>query len=379
MCFSNKNIGANINLDIFKEKDLIRLLFSESLGLVFQAKSDVENILKNNNINFLKIGNTNKSSFLNLKSESKEINLDIDLYRDIWYNKSFLLDQRQSGKNKAKERYENYKNQPLKFIFPENFNGIIKTSKKKIKAAVIREKGSNSEREMAYAMDLAGFDVKDVHMTDLVSGRENLEDINFIVAVGGFSNSDVLGSAKGWAGSFLYNEKAKTSLMNFYKRNDTLSLGVCNGCQLFIELGLLHTEHEVKPKMNHNDSKKFECIFTSVEIQENNSVMFKNLSGSKLGIWSAHGEGKFNLPYSENKYNIVGKYGYDSYPANPNGSDYNTAIISNKDGRHIAMMPHLERSTFPWNWPYYPSERNDEISPWIIAFENAKNWLSNKI
>ena len=379
MCFSNKNIGANINLDIFKEKDLIRLLFSESLGLVFQAKSDVENILKNNNINFLKIGNTNKSSFLNLKFESKEINLDIDLYRDIWYNKSFLLDQRQSGKNKAKERYENYKNQPLKFIFPENFNGIIKTSKKKIKAAVIREKGSNSEREMAYAMDLAGFDVKDVHMTDLVSGRENLEDINFIVAVGGFSNSDVLGSAKGWAGSFLYNEKAKTSLMNFYKRNDTLSLGVCNGCQLFIELGLLHTEHEVKPKMNHNDSKKFECIFTSVEIQENNSVMFKNLSGSKLGIWSAHGEGKFNLPYSENKYNIVGKYGYNSYPANPNGSDYNTAIISNKDGRHIAMMPHLERSTFPWNWPYYPSERNDEISPWIIAFENAKNWLSNKI
>ena len=379
MCFSNKNIGANINLDIFKEKDLIRLLFSESLGLVFQAKSDVENILKNNNIDFLKIGNTNKSSFLNLKSESKEINLDIDLYRDIWYNKSFLLDQRQSGKNKAKERYENYKNQPLKFIFPENFNGIIKTSKKKIKAAVIREKGSNSEREMAYAMDLAGFDVKDVHMTDLVSGRENLEDTNFIVAVGGFSNSDVLGSAKGWAGSFLYNEKAKTSLMNFYKRNDTLSLGVCNGCQLFIELGLLHTEHEVKPKMNHNDSKKFECIFTSVEIQENNSVMFKNLSGSKLGIWSAHGEGKFNLPYSENKYNIVGKYGYDSYPANPNGSDYNTAIISNKDGRHIAMMPHLERSTFPWNWPYYPSERNDEISPWIIAFENAKNWLSNKI
>ena len=379
MCFSNKNIGANINLDIFKEKDLIRLLFSESLGLVFQAKSDVENILKNNNINFLKIENTNKSSFLNLKFESKEINLDIDLYRDIWYNKSFLLDQRQSGKNKAKERYENYKNQPLKFIFPENFNGIIKTSKKKIKAAVIREKGSNSEREMAYAMDLAGFDVKDVHMTDLVSGRENLEDINFIVAVGGFSNSDVLGSAKGWAGSFLYNEKAKTSLMNFYKRNDTLSLGVCNGCQLFIELGLLHTEHEVKPKMNHNDSKKFECIFTSVEIQENNSVMFKNLSGSKLGIWSAHGEGKFNLPYSENKYNIVGKYGYNSYPANPNGSDYNTAIISNKDGRHIAMMPHLERSTFPWNWPYYPSERNDEISPWIIAFENAKNWLSNKI
>ena len=379
MCFPNNNIGADIDLNLFSEKDLIKVLFSESLGLIFQAKSDVENIFEQNDINFLKIGNTNNSSKLSFKSLNEEIILDVNKYRDIWFKKSYLLDQRQSGKIKAKERFDNYKKQPLEFIFPKNFNGIKPKNKIKIKAAVIREKGSNSEREMAYAMDLAGFDVKDVHMTDLISGRENLEDVNLIVAVGGFSNSDVLGSAKGWAGSFLYNEKAKTSLMNFYKRENTLSLGVCNGCQLFIELGLLHTEHKLKPKMDHNDSKKFECIFTSVKIQENNSVMFKSLSGSKLGIWSAHGEGKFNLPYTEDKYNIIGKYGYSSYPANPNGSDYNTAIISNKDGRHIAMMPHLERSTFPWNWPHYPSERNDEISPWIIAFSNAKNWLTNRI
>ena len=379
MCFPNNNIGADIDLKLFSEKDLIKVLFSESLGLIFQAKSDVENIFEQNDINFLKIGNTNNSSKLSFKSLNEEIILDVNKYRDIWFKKSYLLDQRQSGKIKAKERFDNYKKQPLEFIFPKDFNGIKPKNKIKIKAAVIREKGSNSEREMAYAMDLAGFDVKDVHMTDLISGRENLEDVNLIVAVGGFSNSDVLGSAKGWAGSFLYNEKAKTSLMNFYKRENTLSLGVCNGCQLFIELGLLHTEHKLKPKMDHNDSKKFECIFTSVKIQENNSVMFKSLSGSKLGIWSAHGEGKFNLPYTEDKYNIIGKYGYSSYPANPNGSDYNTAIISNKDGRHIAMMPHLERSTFPWNWPHYPSERNDEISPWIIAFSNAKNWLTNRI
>ena len=379
MCFPNNNIGADIDLELFSEKDLIKVLFSESLGLIFQAKCEVENIFEQNDINYFKIGNTNNSSKLNLKYINEEIILDVNKYRDIWFKKSYLLDQRQSGKIKAKQRFDNYKKQPLEFIFPKDFTGIKPKNKNKIKAAVIREKGSNSEREMAYAMDLAGFDVKDVHMTDLITGRENLEDVNLIVAVGGFSNSDVLGSAKGWAGSFLYNEKAKTSLMNFYKRKDTLSLGVCNGCQLFIELGLLHTEHKLKPKMDHNDSKKFECIFTSVKIQENNSVMFKNLSGSKLGIWSAHGEGKFNLPYSEDKYNIVGKYGYSSYPANPNGSDYNTAIISNKDGRHIAMMPHLERSTFPWNWPHYPSERNDEISPWIIAFSNAKNWLSNRI
>ena len=380
MCFSENNIGANIDLNQFKEKDLIRLLFSESLGIVFQGKTEIEEVLNTNNINFINIGKVSNNSKLGLKSNSNNIIIDISKYRDIWFKTSYLLDQKQSGKIKAKERFENFKKHPLNFKFPNNFNGKINHhNTKKVNAAVIREKGSNSEREMAYAMTLAGFEVKDVHMTDLISGRENLEDINFIVAVGGFSNSDVLGSAKGWAGSFLYNEKAKKSLMNFYKRENTLSLGVCNGCQLFVELGLLHPEHEIKPKMDHNDSNKFECIFSSVEIQKNDSIMFKDLSGSKLGIWSAHGEGKFKLPYKETNYNIIGKYGYSSYPANPNGSDYNTAIISSSNGRHIAMMPHLERSTFPWNWPYYPNNRNDEVSPWIKAFESAKNWINKSI
>ncbi len=380
MCFSENNLGADIDLNQFVEKDLIRLLFSESLGIVFQGKKEIEEVLNTNKINYINIGKVTNNSKLEMKSGTNNIILDILKYRDIWFKTSYLLDQNQSGKIKAKERFENFKKHPLNFKFPNNFNGKINHyNLKKVKAAVIREKGSNSEREMAYAMALAGFEVKDVHMTDLISGRENLEDINFIVAVGGFSNSDVLGSAKGWAGSFLYNEKAKKSLMNFYKRENTLSLGVCNGCQLFVELGLLHPEHEIKPKMDHNDSNKFECTFTSVEIQTNDSIMFKDLSGSKLGIWSAHGEGKFILPYKEINYNIIGKYGYSSYPANPNGSDYNTAIISSSNGRHIAMMPHLERSTFPWNWPYYPNNRKDEVSPWITAFESAKNWINNNI
>ena len=379
MCFAENEIGADIDLSFSKQEDIIKLLFSENLGIVFQAKPGIEKELDLKGISFNKIGKVNNSGVLGISKKNQSYEFLISKYRDIWYNTSYLLDINQSGKIKAQERFENYKNQPLKYSFPKNFNGLIKkVSGKKIKAAVIREKGSNSEREMAYAMNLVGFDVKDVHMTDLISGRENLEDINFIVAVGGFSNSDVLGSAKGWAGSFLYNEKARSSLMNFYSRKNTLSLGVCNGCQLFIELGLLHTGHKEKPKMTHNDSQKFECIFTSVEIQKNESVMFNSLSGSKLGIWSAHGEGKFILPYSENKYQIIGKYGYESYPANPNGSNYNTAILSNEDGRHIAMMPHLERSTFQWNWPFYPKNRKDEISPWIIAFENAKTWLEKK-
>ena len=376
MCFPNKKIGAEIDLSFADEIDLIKIFFSENLGIVFQANPSVEKEFERSEISYQKIGKVNSSGVLNVFHQSKSNKFEIDKYRDIWYKTSYLLDRYQSGKIKAKERFENFKNQPLIYNFPKKFNGTLnKANNKRVKAAVIREKGSNSEREMAYALDLAGFDVKDVHMTDLISGRENLEEINFIIAVGGFSNSDVLGSAKGWAGSFLYNEKAKKSLMNFYRRKNTLSLGVCNGCQLFIELGLLHTEHKEKPYMTHNDSKKFECIFTTIEIQKNHSIMFENLSGSKLGIWSAHGEGKFILPYSENKYKIVGKYGYEKYPANPNGSNYNTAILSNEDGRHIAMMPHLERSTFQWNWPFYPKNRKDEVSPWIMAFENAKTWL----
>ena len=376
MCFPNNMIGAEIDLSFFKEYDTVTTFFSENIGIIFQAKPVVEQEFYKNKINFKKIGNVNNSGVLTILHNKNQNKFNINHYRDIWFKNSYLMDIHQSGKIKAKERFENYKVQPLEYHFPKNFKGLIKkVNKSSVKAAVIREKGSNSEREMAYAMSLAGFNVKDVHMTDLISGRENLEDIDFIVAVGGFSNSDVLGSAKGWAGSFLYNEKAKKSLMNFYKRENTLSLGVCNGCQLFIELGLLHTDHNEKPSMSHNDSKKFECIFTSVEIQKNNSVMFENLSGSKLGIWSAHGEGKFILPYSENKYKIIGKYGYSQYPANPNGSNYDTAILSNQDGRHIAMMPHLERSTFQWNWPFYPENRKDQVSPWFLAFENAKIWL----
>ena len=232
---------------------------------------------------------------------------------------------------------------------------------------------------MANALYMAGFDVKDVHMTDLISGREDLTEVQMIAAVGGFSNSDVLGSAKGWAGAFLYNEKANKALNDFFAREDTLSLGVCNGCQLFIELGLINPEHEEKPKMLHNDSHKFECNFTSVSIQENNSVMLGSLAGNTLGIWAAHGEGKFHLPYNEQEYNIVGKYGYQTYPANPNGSDYNTAILTSTDGRHLVMMPHCERSVFPWNWGNYPGERQDEVTPWLEAFENARKWcLENK-
>jgi phosphoribosylformylglycinamidine synthase len=288
------------------------------------------------------------------------------------------LDIKQSGHQKATERYSNYKFQPLTYVFPSQFSGKKPDlPQNRIKAAIIREKGSNSEREMANAMYLAGFEVRDVHMTDLISGRETLEDIRFIGAVGGFSNSDVLGSAKGWAGAFKYNEKAKLALDRFFSREDTLSVGICNGCQLFIELGMIHSTHDEKPKMHFNDSHKHESIFTSVQIQENDSVMMSSLSGATLGVWVSHGEGKFILPKEERMYQIVAKYGYPEYPANPNGSDYNTAMLCSDNGRHLVMMPHIERSIFQWNWAYYPEGRRDEVSPWIEAFVNARKWLEN--
>ncbi len=379
MCFADMNIGASLNLSALGE-DAVKVLFNENPALIIQANSDsaVEDAFNLNGIKAIKIGQATSGELLDITLNDTQWNLNVANYRDAWYETSYLLDQKQSGNEKAKERFENYKNQPLIFKFPKHFTGAIpKVDSNAIrpKAAVIREKGSNSEREMANAMYMAGFDVKDVHMTDLISGRETLEDIQFIAAVGGFSNSDVLGSAKGWAGAFMYNEKANAALKNFFSRPDTLSLGVCNGCQLFIELGIINPEHQDKPKMLHNETGKFECSFTSVTVQENNSVMLSTLAGSTLGIWAAHGEGKFSFPMQEDAYNIVGKYGYDQLPANPNGSDFNTAMLCDTTGRHLVMMPHLERSTFPWNWGHYPKDRNDQVSPWIEGFTNAYKWI----
>ena len=381
MCFADNNIGANIDLTSLSENDSIKLLFSENAGIVFQADAQIEKTLINNNIEFFTIGKVVKEEVLTIKNHKDDFSLNISSLRDTWFMTSFLLDQKQTSNGLAEHRFNNFKKQPLQFKFPLNFSGKLPKINDQLprpKAAIIREKGSNSEREMANAMYLAGFDVKDVHMTDLISGRETLKDIQFIGAVGGFSNSDVLGSAKGWAGAFLYNEKAKKALKSFFDREDTLSVGICNGCQLWMELELINPEHEIHGKMTYNDSKKHESAFTSVKIQENNSVMLSSLAGSTLGVWISHGEGKFTFPYTEDKYEIVAKYTYEAYPHNPNGSDFNTAMMCDKTGRHLATMPHIERSTYQWNWANYVENRKDEVSPWIEAFVNARRWLNKK-
>ncbi|MCM4152319.1 phosphoribosylformylglycinamidine synthase [Arenibacter sp. N53] len=377
LCFADLDLGATLDLTSIGESDTIKLLFSENAGIVFQAKdTSIEKVLDEAGIDFHKIGSVSTTATLTIKNQGMEMGLNISSLRDTWFKTSYLLDKRQTANNLAQERYSNYKNQPLTYTFPAHFDGKLPTkATSRPKAAILREKGSNSEREMANAMYLAGFDVKDVHMTDLISGRETLEDIKFIGAVGGFSNSDVLGSAKGWAGAFKYNEKANTALKKFFARPDTLSIGICNGCQLFMELELINPEHHEHGKMTYNDSHKHESGFTSVAIQKNNSVMLSSMEGTKLGVWISHGEGKFKLPLAQDNYNIVAHYGYEGYPANPNGSDFNTAMLCDATGRHLVTMPHIERSIFQWNWAHYPVERQDEVSPWLEAFVNARKWL----
>ena len=389
MCFANTKGGLHINLHDLESTDIIKTLFAENPGVVIQVsdkhKDELKAFLDDAGVGFAKIGYpVPESREIELVNYGYEHTFDIDALRDVWFKTSYLLDEKQSFNGMARKRFLNYKKQPIEMKFHPDFKGSFKSygispDRRKatgIKAAIIREKGTNGEREMAYSLYLAGFDVKDVMMTDLISGRETLEDINMIVFCGGFSNSDVLGSAKGWAGAFLYNPKAKEALEKFYSREDTLSLGICNGCQLMVELNLINPEHEHRAHLTHNVSRKFESEFLGVSIPQNNSVMFGSLGGDKLGLWVAHGEGRFYLPEPEDHYNVIAKYNYAEYPGNPNGSDYNVAGICSADGRHLAMMPHLERAIFPWQQAWYPEDhRNDDVTPWIEAFVNARKWI----
>lgn len=391
MTFGNVNGGIELSTDAFVEKgeeDLVKILFAENPAIVIQVAENkaeaAERLLAAAGTDFRLIGRPTDERALMINHKGSERLIGIDHIRDVWFRSSYLLDSVQSGEECARMRFENYKRQPLRYRLPKGFDGSLASRGLKngnhgttrVRAAIIREKGINGDREMAYSLYLAGFDVKDVHMTDLMSGRETLDDVNMIVFCGGFSNSDVLGSAKGWAGGFLWNEKARQTLRRFYDRKDTLSLGVCNGCQLMMELNLICPDMPKKATMEHNISHKFESQYVGVTIPENNSVMFGPLAGLKTGIWVAHGEGRFQLPMPLKDYNVVLKYSYNSYPGNPNGSRGAVAGLCSADGRHLAMMPHLERAIFPWQCAHYPaSHRRDDVTPWIDAFINARRWI----
>ena len=381
------DVGIDITLS-GSGSDLIEQLFCEKPAVLLQVETDaLEAIQKKCEAAGLvhkRIAEV-RGTQIRLHAADFGFSTSVADLRRVWFKPSFLLDSKQTKPELAKERYERFDAHPLSYTFPANFTGkmadlgidLERTASSGVRAAVIRDKGTNGDREMALSLFAAGFDVKDITTTDLMSGAVTLEDVQFVVFPGGFSNSDVLGAARGWAGVFKYNENAGNALRAFYQRDDTLSLGVCNGCQLVVGLDLIYPEHDKKIAMGFNESGKFESSFVNLRIQETNSVMFKPLIGSQLGIWNAHGEGRFILPEAESAYDIPAKYVSVDYPANPNGSDANAAAICSADGRHLAIMPHLERSMFSWNWAYRGGDDipDFEISPWILAFQAARTWI----
>ncbi len=397
MCFANTEGGIKFYTDgfstVLNENDIIKMLFAENPAVLVQVedrfKKRAEDILDAAGVRYFPVGTPATENVLSISHDKKNIFVSVPAMRRVWYEPSYRFDCMQTVRACADERKANFGLQPLRYTVPATVRKAMgdkapRTPHKPsgIRAAIIREKGVNGDREMAYSLYCAGFDVKDVHMTDLMSGRETLEEIDMIVFCGGFSNSDVLGSAKGWASGFRWNETAREALRRFYSRPDTLSLGVCNGCQLMVELGLLSggaTGNDVRPvEMHHNLSHKFESEFVSMKVVDDASVMFGPLKGLTAGIWVAHGEGRFVTTdtFKTSGIRVAARYAYAGYPGNPNGSEGAVAAICSADGRHLALMPHLERAIFPWQCAWCPDwMRERAVTPWLQAFTNAFSWL----
>ncbi|MCX7696094.1 MAG: phosphoribosylformylglycinamidine synthase [Bacteroidales bacterium] len=381
MCFSQNEMGLLVNFSDFDESNLVKILFSEKPAIVIQVTEPkkVINFLMAKRVKFHVLGHVIPQYQLKIVHHEETYLFDLEAWRKKWLYPSYRLDQKQTQTQLAMSRFEMIGKQELKYHFPVNFTGEkpnLTFITRKPRVAVIREEGTNGDREMAYSIYAAGMEVIDVHMTDLIEGREDLKNVQMIVFPGGFSYADVLGSATGWSAGFLFNPRAKESLTRFYERKDTLSLGVCNGCQLMVKLGIFEILDQIHVRMEQNDSGKFESAFVLVDIHPSPSIILKPMENSKLGIWIAHGEGKFIFENPREKLHIPMTYAYDQYPGNPNGSMYQAAAICSSDGRHLAMMPHLERSIFPWQWPYYPDKIGHNITPWFLAFEAARKWLS---
>lgn len=385
MAFPRPSAGMKLDLGELPEQDLVKLLYAENPGVLLQTDhiGELVALLDEYAIGYAVLGKVTTDGKLALKKGDFSAEIDVAEARTAWFAPSAAMEKYQVPLEQAEQRAANMDALPLQHSFPADFSGWLsdwglehgRTERSGVIAAVVRDKGTNGEREMAYALHLAGFDVRDVHLTDLTSGRETLDDVQLLVFAGGFSNSDVLGSARGWAAGIRYNERAKAAIERFYARPDTISLGVCNGCQLMAELGLLYTDTVPRHTMEHNLSHKYESCFVSLEIPKSPSILLQGLEGSKLGIWCAHGEGRFFFPTQQPELPVAARYLYDQYPANPNGSPDAVAALCSSDGRHLAMMPHPERAIFPWQCGDYPQEhRMEDVTPWLKLFRNGYLW-----
>jgi phosphoribosylformylglycinamidine synthase len=381
--------GANAFDVLFNEEAGIVLEVSnEDGGAVMKAYADV-------NLPVFKIGTVScgDSIKVSIGNESPCIDSKMTVLRDVWEATSFQLEKRQRNPKCVHQEEVGLKLRHAphwKLTFeplPTDISIMNSTSKHKV--AIIRQEGSNGDREMISAFLSAGFESWDVTVSDILSGCTTLDMFRGIVFVGGFSFADVLDSGKGWAGVIKFNESVFHQFQKFRTRKDTFSLGVCNGCQLMALLGWIPSTdglvEENQPRLLHNDSGKFESRFSSVKIQSSPAVMFKGMEGSSLGVWVAHGEGRFHFPDPSVQEMVKEKdlaplrYVNDTndvtqeYPFNPNGSPDGIAALCSEDGRHLALMPHPERVFTTWQWPWTPAEWKDfKVGPWLHMFQNAR-------
>jgi len=394
----------------------IEVLFSEDVGWVLEVSNtciaDVLSKFKSANVPAYSIGvstgaGPDSKVEISVNGESMVNNLMTDLFQ-TWEETSLALEKRQAStvcvnqehqslqKRKGPENYLSFNFSDVKMVIEPAVNAPT--------VAVIREEGINGDREMVAALHMVGFNVWDVTMEDIISRKVTLDRFRGVIFPGGFSYADVLGSAKGWAASFLFDPEIKTQLAQFRARKDTFSFGVCNGCQLLALLQWIGTSTKEREEeeggvppvpdvfLDHNLSERYESRFPSVRIDKSPAIMLKDMAGSVLGVWIAHGEGRFNYKspsiYTQLDRNscIAIRYVDDKmkptedYPMNPNGSKDGVAGICSIDGRHLAMMPHPERCVLPWQWPYIPQNLTSKmttVSPWLKMFHNAYVWCND--
>lgn len=323
-------------------------------------------------------------------------------YFKQWERTSFELEKIQANTECAMEEFStyDYRTGPTYkcTVNPDDYAKLLKIpSNKSITVAVIREEGTNGDREMIASLLDSQFTVHDVVMNDLLQGKITLDRYRGVVFPGGFSYADTLGSAKGWTASITFNEPLRKQFSHFKNRKDTFSLGVCNGCQLMSLLGwvgVTQSENMISVPdvaLLENKSERFECRWSTLKIESSPAIMLQNMNDSILGCWIAHHEGRFVFESNEILQKILAnncapiRYVDDSgnttqtYPMNPNGSIHGIAGLCSLNGRHLAMMPHPERCTQMWQWPYVSPSfefKNSKRSPWQIMFDNAFDWCN---
>ncbi|CAL5220912.1 g3007 [Coccomyxa viridis] len=402
MSFSgNTGISVDIPGDSSSAHGAFPALFAEELGLVLEvdpeSEAEVRSAYEAQGLSAVAIGSTSADKAVSISVGGEPtIQGEVGQLRDVWEATAFRLEREQSAEETVEQEQRGLagREAPLWHLpyTPTWTPDEALSASDKPRVAILREEGSNGDREMSAAVYAAGLEPWDITMSDLLMGRATLDSFTGIVFVGGFSYADVLDSAKGWAGTIRRNAQLWQQFQAFYSRTDTFSLGVCNGCQLMALLGWIPggaLQDVEQPRFVHNTSGRFECRWATVEIRPSPSVLLKGMDGAKIGIWCAHGEGRAKFPSSQVYEDVLAQdlapvrytdalgEATEAYPFNPNGSPDGIAALTSANGRHLAIMPHPERCFMTWQNPWYPKDIGltpDGPSPWLKLFQNAREW-----